>query len=262
VQGNLDALRKENPSAPVAADLVTTSASGLDPDISPEAATSRFPVLPRRGSWPKIKCGSSSANTSRIDSLDFWASRASMSCCSISRWTVVRRMSGGAKTSRDLIGDGGSERRPPNIDPRPKPCSNAARREEGRVGKLRIFVGAAPGVGKTYEMPATGPRPQEKTATTSSPAIVETHDRRDTEALLAGLEIVPRRLVVYKRTNARGNGPRCHHRPPARKSPWSTNSRTPMPRQPPPQALPRRRGTDEPRHRRLHHDQHPAHRKP
>jgi K+-transporting ATPase ATPase C chain len=38
VQADLDTLRKENPSAPIPADLVATSASGLDPDISPEAA--------------------------------------------------------------------------------------------------------------------------------------------------------------------------------------------------------------------------------
>jgi len=38
VQGDIDALKKENPSASVPIDLVTTSASGLDPDISPEAA--------------------------------------------------------------------------------------------------------------------------------------------------------------------------------------------------------------------------------
>lgn len=38
VQADLDKLHKENPSTPVPIDLVTTSASGLDPDISPEAA--------------------------------------------------------------------------------------------------------------------------------------------------------------------------------------------------------------------------------
>ena len=36
--------------------------------------------------------------------------------------------------------------------PSPEALLEAARREDGRVGKLRIFVGAAPGVGKTYEM--------------------------------------------------------------------------------------------------------------
>ena len=43
VQADLDKLKQENPSAPVPIDLVTTSASGLDPDISPEAALFQVP---------------------------------------------------------------------------------------------------------------------------------------------------------------------------------------------------------------------------
>jgi potassium-transporting ATPase KdpC subunit len=43
VQGDIDKLRKENPAAPIPADLVTTSGSGLDPDISPEAAFFQAP---------------------------------------------------------------------------------------------------------------------------------------------------------------------------------------------------------------------------
>jgi K+-transporting ATPase ATPase C chain len=49
VQGDIDKLRKENPAAPIPADLVTTSGSGLDPDISPEAAFFQAPRVAKAG---------------------------------------------------------------------------------------------------------------------------------------------------------------------------------------------------------------------
>ena len=81
--------------------------------------------------------------------------------------------------------------------PSPEALLEAARREEGRVGKLRIFVGAAPGVGKTYEMLQQA-RARKKDGYDVVVGIVETHGRRDTEALFEGLEIVPRRKLEYK----------------------------------------------------------------
>ena len=53
VQGDIDTLKKENPSASVPIDLVTTSASGLDPDISPEAALFQVPRIAKARNLPE-----------------------------------------------------------------------------------------------------------------------------------------------------------------------------------------------------------------
>jgi K+-transporting ATPase ATPase C chain len=53
VQGDIDTLKKENPGAAVPADLVTTSASGLDPDISPEAALFQVPRIAKARNMPE-----------------------------------------------------------------------------------------------------------------------------------------------------------------------------------------------------------------
>jgi K+-transporting ATPase ATPase C chain len=53
VQGDLAVLKRENPSAPVPIDLVTTSASGLDPDITPQAALFQVPRVARARNLPE-----------------------------------------------------------------------------------------------------------------------------------------------------------------------------------------------------------------
>jgi potassium-transporting ATPase KdpC subunit len=53
VQGDIDTLKKENPSDPIPPDLVTTSASGLDPDISPAAALFQVPRVAKARNMPE-----------------------------------------------------------------------------------------------------------------------------------------------------------------------------------------------------------------
>ena len=64
-------------------------------------------------------------------------------------------------------------------------------------GQLRVYLGAAPGVGKTYAMLDEGRRRVER-GTDVVVAFVETHGREHTAARLVGLEVVPRRTVVYR----------------------------------------------------------------
>src|SRR4029077_15112483 len=89
------------------------------------------------------------------------------------------------------------QRRASDQRPSPEALLEAARREEGRVGKLRIFVGAAPGVGKTYEMLQQA-RARKRDGYDIVIGVVEPHGRREPEALLEGLEIIPRRRIEYK----------------------------------------------------------------
>jgi two-component system, OmpR family, sensor histidine kinase KdpD len=72
----------------------------------------------------------------------------------------------------------------------------AAANQEGR-GRLKIFLGAAPGVGKTYEM-LLAAQARRRDGADVVVGIVETHGRKETQELLEGLEIVPRREVDYK----------------------------------------------------------------
>jgi K+-transporting ATPase ATPase C chain len=53
VQGDVDKLKQENPSAPVPTDLVTTSGSGLDPHISPAAALFQVPRVAKARNMPE-----------------------------------------------------------------------------------------------------------------------------------------------------------------------------------------------------------------
>jgi len=53
IQGDVEKLKEENPNAKIPIDLVTTSASGLDPDISPEAALFQVPRVAKARNMPE-----------------------------------------------------------------------------------------------------------------------------------------------------------------------------------------------------------------
>jgi len=71
-----------------------------------------------------------------------------------------------------------------------------------RRGKLKIFLGAAAGVGKTYAM-LEAAREQKADGVDVLVGYVETHGRAETDALLQGLEILPARMVDYRGTALR-----------------------------------------------------------
>ncbi len=83
--------------------------------------------------------------------------------------------------------------------PSPDELLDRARREteRSREGKLKIFFGAAPGVGKTYAM-LEAARQKRAEGVDIVVGLVETHGRKETEALVEGLEVMPRRNVEYR----------------------------------------------------------------
>jgi two-component system, OmpR family, sensor histidine kinase KdpD len=71
--------------------------------------------------------------------------------------------------------------------------------EKRREGQLKIFFGAAPGVGKTYAMLAAAQKKLSESVDVVV-GIAETHGRKETEELLTGLEVIPRFPVEYRGT--------------------------------------------------------------
>lgn len=82
-------------------------------------------------------------------------------------------------------------------DRRPSPDALLQAAAAERRGKLKIFLGAAPGVGKTYEMLRTA-HALKAEGVDVVVGVVETHGRAETQALLTGLEVFPRKPVAYR----------------------------------------------------------------
>ncbi|MBC8050761.1 MAG: sensor histidine kinase KdpD, partial [Chitinophagales bacterium] len=84
---------------------------------------------------------------------------------------------------------------PENDRPTPDALLDEARNESR--GKLKIFLGAYPGVGKTYSM-LQAAHERRKEGLDVAVGVVETHGRAETEALLRDLEILPRVQITYR----------------------------------------------------------------
>lgn len=86
-------------------------------------------------------------------------------------------------------------------DQRPDPDVLLAslRRDEARAarGRLKVFFGMSPGVGKTYAM-LRAAHQEKHDGHDPLVGVVETHGRKETEALLQGLEVMPRRRVTHR----------------------------------------------------------------
>src|SRR5580698_7651039 len=80
---------------------------------------------------------------------------------------------------------------------RPDPDALLAEAKRQGRGRLRVYLGMAPGVGKTYEMLTAGKHRQTEGADVVV-GVVETHGRKETEALTEGLEVMPRKPIEYR----------------------------------------------------------------
>src|SRR5215510_12629679 len=84
-------------------------------------------------------------------------------------------------------------------DPEALPARVKEEEARARRGKLKVFFGAAAGVGKTYAM-LEAAREQRADGVDVVVGYIETHGRAETDALLAGLELLPRQPLDYRGT--------------------------------------------------------------
>ena len=85
----------------------------------------------------------------------------------------------------------------PDRNGRPSPEALLEQATRETRGRLKVFLGAAPGVGKTYEMLTTA-QAKRRAGIDLVVGVVETHGRSETAALVDGFEVIPRRRVEYK----------------------------------------------------------------
>src|SRR5579871_558359 len=85
----------------------------------------------------------------------------------------------------------------PDREARPSPEALLKQAEQENRGRLKVFLGAAPGVGKTFEM-LTQARQRRLEGIDVVVGVVETHGRIETEMLTKGFEVIPKKRGAYK----------------------------------------------------------------
>lgn len=80
---------------------------------------------------------------------------------------------------------------------RPDPEALLAAQQRAQRGKLKVFLGMAPGVGKTFEMLRQARRRKAEGLDVVI-GLVETHGRKETESLLRGMDVLPRRPIEHR----------------------------------------------------------------
>ena len=176
----------------VPVDAVTASGSGLDPQISVANARLQAPrVAARAGIDARRRAARSSTTHTDGRSLGFLGEP------------------GVNVLELNLALDG----------------SDGVRLRPWPEATLRIYLGAAPGVGKTFAMLNEGRRRHER-GTDVVVGFVETHGRAEDARAVGDLEVVPRQRVEYRGAHVRGDGRRRRPRARGRRSRWSTSSRT------------------------------------
>ena len=185
VKGDVETLKTENPSAAVPVDLVTTSGSGLDPDISPEAAYFQVPRVAKARGCRKSACAL------------WWTARSKGRTFGLLGEPRVNVLEAQSRARRAEVVDW---RR--GADGRRRSTKSFARctagpRQEGRAGTSEDFSRRRARRRQDLRHAHRGAR--EKAGGRDVVAgLIETHGRRETEQLIEGLEILPRKPIVYR----------------------------------------------------------------
>ena len=150
IKGDVAAAEKENPGTPVPVDLVTSSASGLDQDITPASALFQVPRVAKARQLSEASAARSGREAYREPRLrPDRRGPGQRAGAQPGAGQARRQIIPGARRLRRGI-TSRHERPRPECAPLARSAAQADGKE-GR-GRLKIFFGAAPGVGKTYEM--------------------------------------------------------------------------------------------------------------